>query len=604
MHQHRDDTRTQGSNVSNEGRTPQTESLPDALEKVPGESPTEKTENSENIEETVEKASVAKNSFIMFMGTFVSRILGLVRSPIMLGAVVGLTTPAGNAFGVANKLPNLIYMIIAGGLINAVLVPAIVRATEKGEKEGEAFINKLLTLAIVALGSLTIVITLASPFVVKIMAATMSDDWYRLTVAWAYWCLPQVFFYGMYTVLGQILNAKENFGPYMWAPVANNVVAILGMVGILYICGPVTAQDAVDAQQWTSMRVALLGGVSTLGIVVQALILLWPMKRIGIRYRPDFRWRGSGLGSAGKASWWVFLMMIISIVPTALDSNVAAGASDRALHAGMDMEKIAGNFAYDTAYTIYSIPTSLFVVSVATAVFTRISRAAAQGNIDRLKADVTRTVKLVSAIMFLCATAMVVLCVPISRLFALSSSAEEAATLGYVVCSMSFGLFWIGMFSVLNRVYYAFEDTRGAFFITLPFQIVGSFISIGCLYLPPQWAVIGVGITMSLSNFLAALLMFIGLNKRVGGWDKKGLISYHAKLYIVIVCAGSAGYFAARMIGPLFGLMSRDTALIHCICGGSAIVVVYFALAYVLKIEEILRLIHPVARIVRKVVRR
>ncbi|MDY5154901.1 murein biosynthesis integral membrane protein MurJ [Actinotignum urinale] len=604
MHQHRDDTRTQGSNVSNEGRTPQTESLPDALEKVPGESPTEKTENSENIEETVEKASVAKNSFIMFMGTFVSRILGLVRSPIMLGAVVGLTTPAGNAFGVANKLPNLIYMIIAGGLINAVLVPAIVRATEKGEKEGEAFINKLLTLAIVALGSLTIVITLASPFVVKIMAATMSDDWYRLTVAWAYWCLPQVFFYGMYTVLGQILNAKENFGPYMWAPVANNVVAILGMVGILYICGPVTAQDAVDAQQWTSMRVALLGGVSTLGIVVQALILLWPMKRIGIRYRPDFRWRGSGLGSAGKASWWVFLMMIISIVPTALDSNVAAGASDRALHAGMDMEKIAGNFAYDTAYTIYSIPTSLFVVSVATAVFTRISRAAAQGNIDRLKADVTRTVKLVSAIMFLCATAMVVLCVPISRLFALSSSAEEAATLGYVVCSMSFGLFWIGMFSVLNRVYYAFEDTRGAFFITLPFQIVGSFISIGCLYLPPQWAVIGVGITMSLSNFLAALLMFIGLNKRVGGWDKKGLISYHAKLYIVIVCAGGAGYFATRMIGPLFGLMSRDTALIQCICGGSAIVVVYFALAYVLKIEEILRLIHPVARIVRKVVRR
>ena len=113
------------------------------------------------------KASIARSSFVMFLGTFFSRFLGLVRAPILMAAVDGMTSPAANAFDVANKLPNLIYMIIVGGLVNAVLVPAIVRATKQSDDDGAAFINKLLTLAIVFLGGATLLITLAAPVVVK-----------------------------------------------------------------------------------------------------------------------------------------------------------------------------------------------------------------------------------------------------------------------------------------------------------------------------------------------------------------------------------------------------------------------------------------------------
>lgn len=159
--------------------------------------------------------SAAHSSLIMFLGTFASRLLGLVRSPILLGAVVGMTSPVANAFDIANTIPNFLYMIIVGGLVNAVLVPAIVRASKESNDGGAAFINKLLTMTIVALGGITLVLTLGAPLVVKIFAATMSPEWYSLTVAFAVWCLPQIFFYGLYTVLGQILNARENFGPYM-----------------------------------------------------------------------------------------------------------------------------------------------------------------------------------------------------------------------------------------------------------------------------------------------------------------------------------------------------------------------------------------------------
>ncbi len=544
--------------------------------------------------------STAYNSLIMFAGTFVSRILGLVRSPILLAAVVGLTSQAGNAFNVANKLPNLIYMVIVGGIVNAVLVPQIVRATKRSDDGGQAYINKLLTIAIVGLGVVTALITAAAPLIVKMMAATMAEEWYRLTVQFAYWCLPQIFFYGMYTVMGQVLNARESFGPYMWAPALNNVVAILGFLGILLVWGPVSLADGADVPAWTSARVGAIGGISTLGIVAQALILVWPLRSAGVRFRFDFHWRGAGLGAAGRASWWMALTMLISFIPTAITSNVAAGASARADAAGINLHHVAGNFAYDTAYTIYSIPTSLFVVSIATAVFTRMSRAVAEGEITRMRKDVERTLKFVSVIMFLCAIGMIVLSVPISRIFALTSSPDEAVTLARVVATMSIGLIAIGAVQVLNRVYYAYEDTRGAFWINLPFQGAGVVGFLICGFLPPQWVVAGVGLVMSVTNIACALAMLARLSPRVGGWNYRGLALFHLKLGLVSGVTLAAGFALLRLFGPLFAPMSVLTALVASVVVGSLVAGLYLLLLVALKISEVRVFLSPLKRILSR----
>lgn len=546
-------------------------------------------------------SSVARNSFIMFLGTLVSRILGLVRSPIILGAVVGLTMPAGNAFQIANKLPNLLYMIVVGGLVNAVLVPAIVRATKRDRDGGQAFINKLLTITVVGLGAITLIITVAAPLVVKMMAATLSPAWYELTVAFAYWCLPQVFFYGLYTVLGQILNARENFGPYMWAPVANNVVAILGMLAMMWIFGTTAETAGSDLSAWTGTTIGWLGGISTLGIAVQALILIFPMRSLGIIFRFDFNWRGSGLRTVGVTSWWMLLTMLVSIIPTALVSNVAAGASNRAIEAGMNTEWVAGNFAYDTAYSIYSIPTSLFVVSIATAVFTRMSKAASERNTKRMRDDVGRTLRAVSAIMFLCAAGIVTLAGPISRLFAMASSPRECVTLAHVVATMGIGLTAIGAVTVLNRVFYAFEDTRGAFLISLPVQALAVVAYIICGFLPPADVVVAVGIIMSVTNLLAVPLMLWALSDRLGGIPWGSLISFHVKLLGVTVVASLGGAFVASRIGPLFGPLSIGRALAALVCGGAVIVAMYIGGMKLVGLREIDALLRPIKRMARRV---
>ncbi len=545
--------------------------------------------------------SVARNSLVMGLGTLVSRILGLVRSPIMLGVIVGgMTTPVANSFDIANKLPNLIYMIVVGGLVNAVLVPAIVRAAEESKDGGEAFVNKLVTLAIVFLGAATLLLTLASPLIVKLFAATLSDEWFRLTVAFTFWCMPQVFFYGLYVVLGQVLNARESFGPFMWAPVLNNVVAIGGFLVILAVFGSTTKDEGADIAVWDASRVAMLGGFSTLGIVLQALVLIVPLHRLGMRFRPDFSWRGVGLGATGRTAGWVFLNQVVSIAPTMMWTNVAAGATERAETAGLELTGVAGNFAHTTAYTVYTIPQSLIVVSIATAVFTRMARRVVDGDLDAMRADVSSTIRTISTLMFLSTAGLIVLSVPISRLIAFTSAPEEAVTVARVLIAMSLGIVAVGVQTVFNRVYYAFEDTRGNFFLLLPFNILLVALYWGCLYLPPQWAVVGVGLVQSAVNIAIVFAMAWHVGPKMGGIDGRHLLAVHARLLAVVVAAMAAGGAVLRLFGPFDASISITGALVRCAVVGPVVVLAFVGAMRAMRMEEAEMVMGPVRSIGRK----
>jgi putative peptidoglycan lipid II flippase len=90
--------------------------------------------------------SVTRSSLIMASGTIVSRLLGFARA-VLLAATIGVTTDAADAFGVANQLPNSVYAIIVGGVLNAVLVPQLVRA-RAAKDGGKGYIDRFVTLAI------------------------------------------------------------------------------------------------------------------------------------------------------------------------------------------------------------------------------------------------------------------------------------------------------------------------------------------------------------------------------------------------------------------------------------------------------------------------
>ena len=118
--------------------------------------------------------SVARSSIIMASGTVVSRILGFARTAL-LAAMIGVTTNAADAFGVANQLPNNVWAIVAGGVLNAILVPQLVRARSHDDG-GLAYINRLLTLAIVVFGSITLIATVAAPLLIDLYTSGWSPS--------------------------------------------------------------------------------------------------------------------------------------------------------------------------------------------------------------------------------------------------------------------------------------------------------------------------------------------------------------------------------------------------------------------------------------------
>lgn len=535
-------------------------------------------------------ASVARSSLIMASGTFVSRILGMIRSPILLTMVVGLNAPIANAFDVANVIPNILFSVLAGGFINAVLVPAIVQATHKSDDGGTAYINKLLTISIIFIGFITLVLTLSAPFIVKLFAASLSNEWYEIAVYFAYWCIPQVFFYGLYAVIGQILNARENFGPYMWAPALNNVVAIIGLLILLATFGTPTVEETQTVAIWQSHRTTILGAFSTLGIASQALILIIPLRRLGIKFRFDFAWRGVGLGKTAKTSMWVLANTLVATIPTLLLTNVASGATQRALNSGIGADLAPGNAAYSTAFLITNLPVSLVSISVATAVFTKMATSVAENNFENLRIQARTSIRVITVFNVLAAALLIVFALPIARILVPAGSSNEIQSLALIIIPLSLAPLGTGITLIYEKVAFALEETRAAFFTDIPgqlFLICGYF---ACFYTNPYYTVIIMACIQSVGMIVRLLPLVWYINRKVPGITNKELGSSFLKLLLVGSAVTTLGVTLTHWFLPSAITHTLGGAFVVCLLGGILVSTLFLIGLRIVRFPDITKL--------------
>ena len=277
-----------------------------------------------------EQEELLTSSAVMAAGTVVSRFSGYLRS-LLLAAALGNLLHA-DLFTIGNTVPNMLYILLAGGIFNAVLVPQLVRAMASDTDGGAAYTNRVVTLSALFLGAVTVVLVLAAPWVMDIFLSPDYDDpqladQRESIVAFARYCLPQVFFYGMFALVGQVLNARRRFGPMMWAPIANNLVAIAVLVGYLLYYGPVAESDQLGLHLRSGR---LARPRSDLGIVVQLLVLLPFLRAAGVHYRPRFDFRGTGLGHTLRLGVWTVLMVVVNQVAYAVVVRLASSGTAQA----------------------------------------------------------------------------------------------------------------------------------------------------------------------------------------------------------------------------------------------------------------------------------
>ena len=485
--------------------------------------------------------SVARSSMLMASGTIISRVLGFART-ILLAAAIGVTTDAADAFGVANQLPNNVYAIIVTGLLNAVLIPQLVKA-RSNKDGGKGYVDRLLTLILTVFFVVTLAVTLAAPALVALYTSGWNEQQLALATAFAYWCLPQLFFYGLYSLFGEVLNSRSVFGPYMWAPVLNNIVATVGLVAFIVLFGlDPTGNRSIE--DWSADQIALLSGGATLGVAAQALILLFAWKKADIKFSLNFRWRGFGLRPALKAATWSLGMVVVTQIGGVVQTVVASGSIDsRGTNPAIASVAVAS-----VAWLVFMVPHSVVTVSVATAYFTKMAQHAHDQRLDLFRKDFSAGLRAISVFAVFFSVAMIVLAYPMSRVFI--GDFNSTMSLGNVLIALMVGLLPFSFVYMMQRAFYALEDTRTPFMFTtiqIVIYIIGAIVISQTV--EDAWLVVALGLLTSTSVTVQAIIAYTLLSKRVGALGDHKIASALAKFILSGVMAGAIGYAAIETIG-------------------------------------------------------
>ncbi|MCR2783072.1 MULTISPECIES: murein biosynthesis integral membrane protein MurJ [unclassified Microbacterium] len=514
--------------------------------------------------------SIGRASVMIGAGTLVSRVTGLLRSVVLVTAVG--TAMAGDAFVVANQLPNAIFLIVSMGILTGVIVPQIV-AAGRSEDGGEAFISKLITLGSVVLLGITVIAVACAPLLVSLYGGGFSPQQHALATVFAYWCLPQIFFYGLYALLGETLNARRVFGPYTWTPVINNVVSIIGFGTFILIYGTYAGVEG-----WDAAMIALIAGTATLGIVVQAILLLFFWRRTGLHLRPDFRWRGMGLGVIGRLASWTFLMVLVGQLSAIVQSNVLSDASD----AGAAANMVTGN-----ANLIFMLPYSIIVLSIGIPYFTQISEHAADGRIDDMRRDIDTSIRSIGVLIVGATAALAAAAVPVSRIFTndAATAVEGALVLGgYLV-----GLIPIAVLFTIQRSFYALGDTRTPFLFSLAQAIIVAVTAVLAATLPVGLTAAGVALGQSVALTVALVIAAVLLRRRLGRIGAGHWLPALGRFILAALPAGGAGWALFMMFGAQDSWMVADKlqGALGTMLIGAVVAAVYVGILALLRAPEL-----------------
>lgn len=529
-------------------------------------------------------------STVMATGTLASRITGVMRDMAMTAALGFFLV--SDAFSLGNSLPNMIYILVIGGALNAVFIPQLVRKMQEDADGGRAYADRLITLAAIILFILSILAIALAPQIVSLY--TPSDypqKEFDLAVAFTRLCLPQIFFYGIYTMFSQVLNARAKFGAPMFAPIANNIVAIATFLLFIYFAGTAAAAEG----NLSSGQVWLLGLGTTLGVVAQALILIPVLVRAGYMWRPRFDWRGHGLGKAGRLAVWTIGLVLINQLTYIVITRLATQAN---VNAALQGDVAAGLTTYQKAHLVFMLPHSVITVSIVTALLPALSRVAHEGKISQVGRDVSGAMRLVSffiipvtAILFVVGISIAVL------LFGFgAATTAQAELMGQVISIFMLGMIPFTLFYVLLRGYYALEDTKTPFFITVIFSLV-----LLAILVPFFSRFNGGGDQISFmaacysaSYWVGLVIAWIVLSRKLGGLQSGTTIASIARMGIAGLVSVLAMIMTQTQLNNVFFGSSTDvdltdkmTVFIRLIIVVTVGVISYLLAAWVIRVPEV-----------------
>jgi putative peptidoglycan lipid II flippase len=521
-----------------------------------------------------------KSSAVMALGTVASRLLGFVRNAVIVIALgTGLL---GDTYNVANTFPNVVYDMLLGGVLTAVHVPMLVRALEKDRKYGEEYEARLLTIVLGGLLVLTGIAMLCAPLLVDLYASGFTPEQHKLAIIFALFFLPQIFFYGVGALAGASLNARGSFGAPMWTPVLNSVVVIVVGGAFLIVAGPGVTPGSI-----TNGEIALLAGGTTLGIIVQTVVM-WPsLRKVGFRFRPRFDFRREELAPVGGMALWTLLYVAIMQVGFVVNTNIAVRAQVRGEHEHLGYG--VGLTPWNNAYLLFQLPYAIVGVSVMTALLPRMSKNASASRFDLVREDLSSGLNLSSVIIVPSAALLFALSPELVTAFFSHGSTHlaDGLMIANVVQAFALALVPFSIFQLLLRVFYSLADTRTPALIAIANIVISITLAlIGYAILPTDMIVEGIAIALGISWTAGCVMAALILRRRLGGLGARHMVRTHVKIAVATVPALLFALGVHQLFVKLF-YYQVITSLVALAVGGAGAAALYVLVARRMRISEV-----------------
>lgn len=448
------------------------------------------------------KTAAASPAVTISAWNAVSRATGFVRV-LVVGAALG-TTFLGNTYQSANLVSNVLFEVLAAGLLSAPLVPAFVRLLDRGRQaDAERLAGALLGPTLVALGVVALVLAVGGRHVMHVLTLGVSDeavraDEVRLGAFLLWFFLPQLLLYAVGAVATAMLNARRTFSPGAMAPVANNLVVIATMVAFMTV-GP-----SVPSMTLSTGEKLLLALGTTGGVLAMTLVPVWRLRSVGMRLRPGFDWQAPGLQAVARSAMWGGVLLagtqVLVAVTLVLANRVEGGV-----------------VAYQIAFTFFLLPFALITHPVMTAAYPTL---ASHADAERWSEFRTETGAALGRILRLVVPASLVLAVVAEPLLGLvelgAMERADTAFVGRVLAAYALGLAGYSAFQLLARAFTALGDARLPAMVGMTVTAAGIVLMLaGSSLADGRDRVAALGIAHALAVTAGALVLHSLLRRRL-----------------------------------------------------------------------------------------
>lgn len=524
--------------------------------------------------------SIARSTAMMSALTLISRVTGFIRTWAMAFAL-GNTVLAAS-FSLANNLPNMIYELVAGGVLSTAFLPIYLQQRNaRSREEGNRYASNLLSLALIFLGVIALLASLFSPQVM--LTQTLFSSSSSETVENAVWLFRffafQIVFYGVSAIFGGLLNAERE---YFWPAISSVFMNLI--IIVTFFAYPFVSSLSGQA------GLLLLAIGTTLSIAVMACVQIPALVKAGFRFRFHIDLHDEGLHETVRLALPAILCTAINLVSLSFMNSCA-------LHVAPN-----GPASVSYAWMWYQFPYGVLGVALSTALFTEMSDRMSRGDVYGFKQHLNmglRTTCLLiipmAAMLFVCSDEL------IGLYTAGEFTASDIAPIADLLRGWAFALPLYACYMFVYRAYSSLKNLKTVAVCNLVFTCVQVFLYMiftGVIAVPGLSSLGLVGIACGDIVFYGLMLVVLLaiLIRRRGGFGLGKLVIACLKVTIATLIGGVIAELASWGIANVIDISNIFGSFIALVITGIIGLSIIFVMCRILGVSEVTDIVHRLIR--------